>query len=82
MCLCRLLAQTAIAAHRLGFDWNEALTLDRAVTGLSAQAKGCSLGMFQPAPKSLKKQRGELSDGERRTFELMVDVAVVPRMLR
>ena len=61
----------AIVAHRLGFDWNEALTLGRAVAGHSAQAKGRSLGIFQPAPKSLKKQRGELDEGEKITVGLM-----------
>jgi hypothetical protein len=61
----------AIVAHRLGFDWNEALTLGRAVAGLSAQAKGRSLGILQPAPKSLKKQRSELGEGERIFVELL-----------
>ena len=75
----------AIVAHRLGFDWNEALTLGRAVAGLSAQAKGRSLGIFQPAPKSLKKQRSELGEGERIAVELMgraVPVVQTPDGLR
>lgn len=75
----------AIVAHRLGFDWNEALTLGRAVAGLSSQAKGRSLGIFQPAPKSLKKQRGELGEGERISVDLMgraVPVIQTPDGLR
>ncbi len=75
----------AVVAHRLGFDWNEALTLGRAVAGLSAQAKGRSLGIFQPAPKSLKKQRSELDEGEKIAVELMgraVPVIQTPDGLR
>ena len=75
----------AIVAHRLGFDWNEALTLGRAVARLSAQAKGRSLGIFQPAPKSLKKQRSALDEGEKITVAFMgraVPVVQTPDGLR
>jgi len=47
------------------------LTLGCAVAGLSAQAKGRSLGIIQPAPKSLKKQRSKLEEGQRISVELM-----------
>ena len=35
----------AVVAERLGFDWEEALTLGRAVAGLSAHSKGKALGV-------------------------------------
>src|ERR671933_2553470 len=38
----------AVVAERLGFDRNEALTLGRAVAGMSAAIKGQSLGIFEP----------------------------------
>jgi len=38
----------AIVAERLGFDTEAALTLGKALAGLSAQAKGRSLGIFKP----------------------------------
>jgi hypothetical protein len=38
----------AVVAERLGFRWEEALTLGRAVAGLNAQSKGRALGMFRP----------------------------------
>lgn len=46
-----------VVAERLGFDRMEALTLAKAVTGLTAQSKGRRLGIFKPAPKELKKAR-------------------------
>jgi hypothetical protein len=48
----------AVVAERLGFDRDEALTLGRAVAGLNAQAKGRSLGIFHPVPKTVKERRG------------------------
>lgn len=44
-------------AQRLGFDRDEALTLGKAVAGLNACSKGRSLGLYEPAPKSLKALR-------------------------
>jgi hypothetical protein len=38
----------AVVAERLGFTWEEALTLGRAVAGLNAYAKGKALGLFTP----------------------------------
>lgn len=40
----------AVVAARMGYQWEEALTLGRAVAGLNAQAKGRRLGIFE-APK-------------------------------
>jgi hypothetical protein len=36
----------AVVAERLGFAWDEALTLGRAVAGLNAYSKGVRLGLF------------------------------------
>ena len=52
----------AVVAKRLGFDWNEALSLGKAVAGLNAQSKGRRLGIFKPNPKAAqarKKKHGE-----------------------
>ena len=38
----------AVVAERLGFDRDTALTLGQAVAGLSAYAKGVSLGIIEP----------------------------------
>ena len=37
----------AVVAERLGFDWQEALTLGRAVAGLNAYSKGKALGLLR-----------------------------------
>jgi len=49
----------AIVAERLGFDREEALSLGKAVAGLTAQSKGRRLGIFAPTPEALKKARKE-----------------------
>src|SRR5271168_1088925 len=53
----------AVVAQRLGFDEDEALTLGKAVAGLSAQAKGRRLGIFKPheqkAQQARQKERWE-----------------------
>ncbi|MCJ7821856.1 MAG: hypothetical protein MUQ26_02025 [Armatimonadetes bacterium] len=36
----------AVVAARMGYDWEEALTLGKAAAGLNAQAKGWRLGIF------------------------------------
>lgn len=36
----------AVVAHRLGHDWQAALTLGKALAGLNAQSKGRRLGIF------------------------------------
>jgi len=40
----------AVVARRLGYDEDEALTLGKAVAGLTAQAKGRRLGIYEPSP--------------------------------
>lgn len=47
----------AVVAERLGFEREEARTLGKAVAGLNAYSKGKSLGLYEPAPKSLKELR-------------------------
>ena len=47
----------AVVAERLGFEWEEALTLGRAVAGLNAYAKGKALGLFTPTPQEVKAKR-------------------------
>jgi len=44
-------------AERLGFDQDEALSLGKAVAGLTAQSKGRRLGIFKPVPLEVKKAR-------------------------
>jgi hypothetical protein len=45
------------AAERLGFDQDEALSLGKAVAGLTAQSKGQQLGIYKPGPQGIKKVR-------------------------
>ena len=47
----------AIVAERLGFDHDEALSLGKAVAGLTAQSKGRRLGIFKLVPQEVKKAR-------------------------
>jgi hypothetical protein len=49
----------AVVAERLGFDGDEALTLGKAVAGLTAQSKGQRLGIFTPSPEAVRRQRAE-----------------------
>ena len=44
-------------AERLGFDQDEALSLGKAVAGLTAQSKGRRLGIYKPVPQGIKKAR-------------------------
>jgi hypothetical protein len=46
-----------VVAERLGFDKNEALSLGKAVAGLTAQSKGQRLGIYKPVPQEIKKAR-------------------------
>jgi hypothetical protein len=49
----------AVVAERLGFERDEALTLGKAVAGLTAQSKGQRLGIFTPSPEAVRRQRAE-----------------------
>ena len=46
---------SAVVAERLGFDRAAALTLGQAVAGLSAYAKGVSLGTIEAKPNLVRK---------------------------
>ena len=48
-----------VVAERLGFHREEALTLGKAVAGLTAQSKGQRLGIFTPSPEGVRRQRAE-----------------------
>ncbi len=61
----------AVVAEILGFDYNEALTLGRAVAGLNAYSKGVALGLFEPAPKTVREQRQKLGRDEVVTIDLL-----------
>jgi hypothetical protein len=49
----------AVVTERLGFDHDEALSLGKAVAGLTAQSKGRRLGIYQPIAKEIKKLRAQ-----------------------
>jgi hypothetical protein len=75
----------SVVAERLGFDRDEALTLGRAVAGLNAYSKGVSLGLFTPAPKSVKEKKEKLRAGETLHVDLLhraVPVVHTPDGLR
>ena len=50
----------AVVAEILGFNYNEALTLGRAVAGLNAYSKDIALSLFQPTPKAVREQLQKL----------------------
>src|SRR3954471_2670089 len=75
----------AVVAERLGFDRATALTLGQAVAGLSAYAKGVSLGIVEPRPELVREQGDRLSEGERLHVDLLgraVPVVRTPDGLR
>jgi len=53
----------AVVAERLGFDWQEALTLGRAVAGLNAHSKALSLGLVEPTPEAVREEREKARRG-------------------
>ena len=61
----------AVVAERLGFDWEEALTLGRAVAGMNAYSKGVRLGLFTPAPEEVREKRKALRPKETITVDLL-----------
>ena len=56
-------------AERLGFDQDEALSLGKAVAGLTAQSKGQRLGIYKPVPQEVKKARAR-----KRGEEFLVEI--------
>src|SRR3954449_13572432 len=75
----------AVVAERLGFDRDTALTLGQAVAGLSAYAKGVSLGILEPRPELVREQGDRLGEGECLQVDLLgraVPVVRTPDGLR
>jgi len=62
-----------IVAERLGFDKNEALSLGKAVAGLTAQSKGRRLGIYKPMPQEVKKARAR-----KRGEEFLIEICGRP----
>ena len=74
-----------LVAERLGFDHAFALTLGRAVAGLSAYAKGVSLGIIEPRPDVVRERGERLGEGEVMVVDLLgraVPVVRTPEGLR
>jgi len=63
-----------IVAERLGYDHAEALTLGKAVAGLTAQSKGQRLGIYTPAEEELDSKGGKVTREHAAGEELMVEV--------
>jgi hypothetical protein len=74
-----LVLWAAVVAHRLGFAWDEALTLGRVVAGLNANAKGRALGLFQPSPARTRAARRQKAKAERLRVELLHRAVPVAR---
>jgi hypothetical protein len=47
----------SVVARRCGYSEEEALTLGKAVAGLTAQSKGRRLGMYRPTSEEARKER-------------------------
>src|SRR4051812_40311701 len=74
-----------VVAERLRFDRATALTLGQAVAGLSAYAKGVSLGIIEPRPELVREQGDRLAEGEQLRVDLLgraVPVVRTPDGLR
>jgi hypothetical protein len=48
-----------IVAERLGFDEDEAMSLGKAVAGLTAQSKGRRLGIYKAVAQEVKRARAQ-----------------------
>lgn len=59
----------AVVAQRLGFRWDESLSLGKALAVLNAQSKGRRLGIFKPHEEPTKDAR-ERERGEQFWIEL------------
>jgi hypothetical protein len=63
----------SVVAERLGFAKDEALSLGKAVAGMTAQSKGRRLGIYKPVPQEIKKARAK-----KPTEEFLVEVCGRP----
>jgi hypothetical protein len=67
-----LMLWAAVVAERLGFERAEALTLGRAIAGMSAAAKGKSLGIFEPDERDdVARHREAMRRGEEGEVRLL-----------
>jgi hypothetical protein len=67
----------AVVSARMGYDWQEALSLGRAVAGLNAQSKGRRLGIFGE-PKAPERGKPPKKVGLGEDFWLQVVGRPVP----
>ena len=75
----------AVVVERLGLDRDEALTVGRALSGLTAHTKGVRLGIFEPSPEHVAEHRQSLKHGDTTEIRLMgrnVEVIHTPEGLR
>jgi hypothetical protein len=63
-----------IVAERLGYNHDEALTLGKAVAGLTAQSKGRRLGIYTPAEEELDAMRSKKTKEHQVGEALMVEL--------
>ncbi len=61
----------AVVAERLGLDCDEALTMGKALSGLTAHAKGVRLGIYEPTLETVSDKRKALQHGEEIQIDLM-----------
>lgn len=61
----------AVVAERLGLDHHEALTIGKALSGITAHAKGVRLGIYEPNPETVHDKRKALQQGEEIHIDLM-----------
>src|SRR5512136_1558056 len=64
----------AVVAERLGYNHDEALTLGKAVAGLTAQSKGQRLGIYTPAEAELDAKAGKKTKDRQAGETLFVEV--------
>ena len=63
-----------IVAERLGYNHDEALTLGKAVAGLTAQSKGQRLGIYTPAEAELDAKSAKKTKERKIGEAIMVEV--------
>jgi hypothetical protein len=67
-----LILWAAVVAERLGSEWDEALTLGRAVAGLNAYSKGVLLGPYEPTPEAERVRRRVAHHGATMQVDLLL----------
>jgi hypothetical protein len=60
-----------VVSEHLGLDRDEALTVGRVLSGLTAHAKGVRLGIFEPSPEHVSQHRQSLKHGDTTEIRLM-----------